>query len=393
MRPMSKHNFDQIIERRGTDSIKWSEYPEDVIPMWVADSDFAAPAPVVEALSERVGHPLYGYADDNTKPVIDHAARHWMRTRFGWDAPKGNTAFAPGVITSVCMAIQAFTRPGENVVTLSPSYPPLIHKPRQNGRNSLASPMRLDENGRYSIDFDDLEAKLCRRETAMFILCNPHNPTGRVFSREELRKITELCLANDVLILSDEIHCDYVHKGKHTTLPALSPAVAASCLVTINPSKTFNIAGMHSASVLSESQELLERYRKASEAAGVHANILGVAAFSAAYLECADYADHVCAYVRGNLEFASAFINREIPGMKAAMPEASYLLWVDCRSLGLRHDELMDAFVKKAKVAPSSGTNYNSLHGNEGEGFVRLNLACPRSTVEKALERIKKAFV
>lgn len=388
---MSKYNFDQIIERRGTDSIKWSQYPEDVIPMWVADSDFAAPDPVIKALSARVAHPAYGYADDNSKPIIDKAARHWMKSRFGWNVPEGHSVFAPGVITSICLAVQAFTQAGENVLTLSPAYPPITHRPRQNGRNSLASPLVLGEDGHYSIDFNDLEAKLALRETSLFILCNPHNPTGRVFSRDELQKIAELCLANNVIILSDEIHCDYIHSGRHIPLPTLSPAVAASCLVTINPSKTFNTAGMHSASVLSENAELLARYRKASEAAGVHANILGVAAFHAAYMECADYADEVSAYVRGNLEYASSFINAEIPGLRAAMPEASYLLWVDCRGLGLAPDKLVELFIDRAKVAPSPGRNYNSHGGSEGDGFIRLNLACPRATVEKALERIKQA--
>lgn len=389
---MNTFDFDTYLERRCTDSIKWSAYPPDVIPMWVADSDFPAPLEVREALAARVAHPAYGYADDNSLPQIDAAARHWVSSRFGWPAPENCTAFSPGVITSVCMAVQAFTQPGENVLTLTPSYPPLVHKARQNGRVSLASPMRRDANGRYAIDFDDLEEKLARPETALFILCNPHNPTGRVFDREELQKIADLCLAHGVLILSDEIHCDYVHEGRHIPLPTLSPAVAAHCLVSINPSKTFNIAGLHTSAVLSESPDLLERYRKVSDAAGLHANILGVAGFRAAYERCAAYADAVREYVRGNQIYAADFIAREIPVLKAALPEATYVLWVDCRDLGLDNRELARFFLEKARVAPSPGSNYNGPHGCEGDGFVRLNLACPRSLVEEALARIAKSL-
>lgn len=389
---MSKYNFDQIINRCGTGSTKWGSYPEDVIPMWVADSDFNAPAPVTAALSSRISHPVFGYSDEYCAHLIDEGARHWAMSRFGWSLPEKSCAFAPGVITSICMAIQAFTSPGENIVTLTPAYPPIIHKPRQNGRVSLASPMRRDAKGHYSIDFEDLEEKLARHETGLFILCNPHNPTGRVFTHEELHKITDLCLANGVLIFSDEIHCDYVHHGEHIMLPTLSPAVAANTLVSINPSKTFNIAGLHTAAVLSENADLLKRYRKTSEAAGLHPNIFGAVGFHAAYTQGADYADEVCEYVRGNLAFAVGFINREAKPLKAAMPEASYLLWTDCRALGLSSQELERFFIEQARVAPSPGSIYNGLRGNEGEGFIRLNLACPRSVVQEALERIAGAL-
>lgn len=384
---MPRHNFDQIIKRRGTDSIKWNAYPEDVIPMWVADSDFGAPAEVLEALAERVSHPAFGYADMDG--LLDVAARHWLRSRFGWAVAQGHSVFAPGVVAAVSLAIRVLTRPGENVVTLSPAYPPLIHKAAENGRKSLASPMHPDQNGRYAINFDDLEEKLSRRETGLFILCNPHNPTGRVFSREELLRIGQLCLENEVPVFSDEIHCDYVHSGEHICFSSLSPALAQNSLVAINPSKTFNIAGLHSATVLTENAEFLASFKHGAEAAGLHPNILGATAFHAAYTQCAYYADEVREYVAGNLRFAVDFIGREIPVLRAAMPEASYLLWVDCRRTGLSQQELMDFSIKKNKVAPSSGSAFNSLRGHEGDGFVRLNLACPRATVEEALARLK----
>lgn len=389
---MNEYLFDQVIDRRGSDSVKWSNYPDDVIPMWVADSDFNAPKEIVTSIRRRLEHPLFGYTGESFNDLLDTAARHWVSSRFGWNLPEKHSAFAPGVVSSICMAVQAFTRPGENVVTLSPAYPPLIHKPRQNGRVSLASPMRRNAHGHYSIDFEDLEEKLSRSSTSLFLLCNPHNPTGRVFSREELQRIAELCLASGVLIFSDEIHCDYVHQGRHIAMPTISPAVAASTLVSINPSKTFNIAGLHTAAVLSENPELLKRYKKASEAAGLHPTIPGVLGFHAAYTECAAYADAVREYVRANQIFAVDYITRNIPYLKASLPESTYLLWVDCRALMLDQHELERLFIEKARVAPSPGSGYNSLHGNEGENFIRLNLACPRSTVEEALGRIKKAL-
>lgn len=358
--------------------------------MWVADSDFSAPEPVLEALRKRVSHPAFGYA--NLDDRLDKAARHWMSSRFGWDAPKGSSAFAPGVVASLSLIINSFTQPGDNVVTLSPAYPPLIHKAEQNGRCSLASPMQRGEDGYYSIDFADLEEKLARKKTSLFILCNPHNPTGRVFSKEELLHIGDLCLKHNVLVLSDEIHCDYVHRGKHISFPSLSPALAEISLVCINPSKTFNFAGLHTSCVLSANPKILEVYKKNLETAGLHPNILGAIAFEAAYLQCADYADAVCKYVHANLVFAVDFIKREIPQLHANVPEASYLLWVDCRKLGLSQPELMDFFIKKAKVAPSTGSQYNSLGGHEGDGFIRLNLACPLDTVKKALALISQSL-
>lgn len=385
---MSRYDFDRIIERRGTDSVKWNTYPDGVIPMWVADSDFSAPEPVLKALRNRLKHPAFGYS--NLDSMLDEASRHWVKNRFGWNAPKGSSAFAPGVVASISLVVNTFTRPGENVVTLSPSYPPLINIPRQNGRKSLASPMLQDAEGKYQIDFEDLENKLLQRETSLFLLCNPHNPTGRVFSREELRRIGNLCLENDVLVLADEIHCDYVHVGKHVSFPTLSPEFAGNSLVSLNPSKTFNIAGLHTAVVMTENQEHLGRYKKAAMAAGLHSNILGATAFRAAYLECADYADQVEEYIKANLEFAVDYIQRELPAFSAIMPEATYLLWLDCRGMGLHQDELIRFFLEEANVAPGSGTDYNSLHGHEGEGFVRLNLACPRATVEEALRRITR---
>lgn len=387
---MSKYNFDQILERRDTDSIKWNNYPADVIPMWIADSDFATPEQITRALSRRVEHLAFGYADMNK--MLDEAARHWAQTRLGWNASKACSAFAPGVVSSVALAIQAFTHPNENVVTLSPSYPPLIHKARQNGRKSVASQMLRNENGHYSIDFEDLEAKLSLRASSLFLLCNPHNPTGRVFSRAELLRISALCLANDVLVFSDEIHCDYVHKGKHISFPSLSPECAQNSLVSINPSKTFNIAGLHTAVLMTENAGHLKHFHNTVMSLGLHANILGATAFHTAYMQCADYADEVRKYIKGNIDYAVEFIRHEIPAIQVASPEATYLLWLDCHKLGLHQDELMRLFIERAKVAPGSGTDYNSLHGYEGEGFLRLNLACPRSRLEEALGRMARTL-
>ena len=381
-----QHNFDELIDRRRFGSAKWSRYPEDVLPMWVADSDFKAPQPVLDAVRAWVEHGVLGYGN-GFDHALENAAVHWMRTRFAWEAHPDWVAFSPGVSATLAVAVAAFTAPGEGVLMFTPTYPPFFNLPRLSGREVFTSSL-LPGPGGYAINWPDLEAKMARPEVKLFLLCNPQNPTGRVFTPAELTRLAELCLRHGLLVLSDEIHCDFIAPGhKHIPLASLAPEVGAITLTGISPSKTFNIAGLKSAAVIAANAVLLERFKAVVKKNAMESCILGLAAFQAAYTCCAYYADQAAAYVRANQELAVAFINAQIPGIKAYVPEGTYLLWLDCADLGFTQDKLERFFVEQAKLGLNSGTDF----GPEGHGYMRLNLACPRATVLEAMGRLKAA--
>lgn len=383
---MMIHNFDAVIERGNGDSVKWNTYPGDVLPMWVADADFTAPEPVITALEQRVAHGVFGYSDWKNED-LKQAVVHWMHTRFSWRPEPDWVAFSPSVVISLALSVLAFTEPGDSVLFLTPSYPPFFRVPRSHARKPLTSSLIL-KNGRYEIDFADLEGKAAEPGTRLMYLCNPHNPTGRAFSREELLRIGALCVKHNVLILSDEIHCDYVFPGRaHIPFPSLSGELAERTLVAINPSKTFNVADLHTSAVISANPDLLARFKDTAAGLALHSAALGVIALKTAYMECAWYADQVAAYVKKNLDLAASFINERVPGIRTFVPEATFLLWLDCRAMGLPQKELESFFLDKAKLALNSGTDF----GAEGQGFMRLNLACPKATVLEALSRLERA--
>lgn len=388
---MPIHDFDRIITRRGGDSVKWNTYAEDVLPMWVADADFTAPEPLTAALEERVRHGVFGYSSGLDTPFKE-AVAHWMRSRFAWYVEPDWVAFSPSVVVSLSLCIQTFTEPGDKVVFLTPSYPPFFNVPRGLGREALTSTL-VEKNGRYDIDYDDLEHKMADPRARLLILCNPHNPTGRVFTRGELAALGELCIAHNLLVLSDEIHCDYVFPGKtHIPFPGISGELAARTLVMVNPSKTFNIADLHCSAVISANPGLLARFTNAAHGMALHSSALGMIALITAYTKCAWYADQAAAYIRENIEVAVNRINSLTSGIRAYAPEATFLLWLDCRELcrerGLDQVGLERFFLERAKIALNSGTAF----GTEGTGFMRMNLACPRSTVEEGLSRLEMAL-
>ncbi|MDR1947726.1 MAG: pyridoxal phosphate-dependent aminotransferase [Desulfovibrio sp.] len=383
---MIQHDFDEITDRRGTDSEKWNNYPPDVLPMWVADSDFKCPAPVIEALLERVRHGVFGYCKDDLGK-IEKASAHWMRTRFGWDVRPEWVVFSPGVGTALSVAVSAFTNPGDYVVMMTPIYPPFFTAPAFNGRKALSSPLQAGKNG-WEIDFDGLESLLAEARSKLLLLCNPHNPTGKLLSEGELLRTGELCLKHHVLVLSDEVHCDYVFGDrKHIPFSSLSPELADISLTAINPSKTFNLADLRTGGVISSSTPLRERYRTAVTNAKLGRSSLGLLAYEVAYTQCAYYVDQLVPYIKGNLDCAVDYINERIPGISVGMPEATYLLWLDCRGLGLSQKRLVEFFLREAKVALNSGLSF----GPEGLGFMRLNAACPRAVLREGLARIERA--
>ncbi|MDR2503205.1 MAG: pyridoxal phosphate-dependent aminotransferase [Deltaproteobacteria bacterium] len=382
-----KHDFDEVFDRRGTDSSKWRKYPADVLPMWVADSDFKCPQVVVDAVTEFARHGAYGYpyADDG---AFEQAAVEWMRKRFGWRAETSMVDFVPSLCTALALAVKSFTEEGDSVLMLTPVYPPFHAVAGYNHR--LASDCSLIwKNGSYHIDFDDFERRAAEPRTKLFLHCHPHNPSGRAFTREELERIGDICLRHKVIIFSDEIHCDYVFRGKHIPMPTLSEEIAANTVVGINPSKTFNIAGMRTAAVITPNKSLQARFQGVLRSCELGRNPFGVLAFVKAYRECDDYANQLYAYIEKNLDFAVDFLNTRCKGKIAAYkPDATYLLWLDCKELGLGRQEALEVFfLEKAKVALNSGTSF----GIEGEGFMRLNTACPRATLAEGLKRIEKA--
>lgn len=383
-----QHNFDEQFTRTDWDSKKHSTefYSEGVIPMWIADTDFKAPQPVIDAMRQRVDAGVFGYTVPSRR--LREAAAGWYRQRFGWTIAPEHIHYSPGVVAGIVLVLRALTIPGDNVVVQAPCYTPFMNITRDNGRNLLFNPLRL-ENGRYELDFVDLECQLSQPRTRILILSNPQNPSGRVFTREELQRIGELCLKHHVFVISDEIHCDFIYPGhRHIPFGSLSPAFSQNSISFINPSKTFNLAGLHTAVMLSENTGVLARVIELMTASKmVSENIFGSLAFATAYEKCAYYVDEQIAYLDVNRHMAEAFFS-DIPEIDFIMPEGTYLFWLDCRKLGLEQPELVSLFRDKARLGLSDGLSYSPY----GRGFMRLNAACTHATMAEALRRIRAAL-
>ena len=385
-----KYDFDKIVDRTGTESLKWV-YPrkvlkvEDAIPMWVADMDFEAPPAVVEAIRNRAAHGIYGYP--LVPPSFWQAAIGWLGRRHGWEVRKDEMAMTPGIVPALNYAVRAFTKPGDGVIIQTPVYFPFYHAVENNGRRVVRNPLRFDGR-RYTMDLEDLERKL-DEGGRMLILCSPHNPVGRVWTREELEAIGRLAVERDLLVVSDEIHHDLIFKGsRHVPFASLSPALAERTVTCIAPSKTFNIPGLSTAAIIASNPKLLEAFEDESERAGFElGQVFGIVGFEAAYGQGDDWLDELLSYLEANVDFMEKFLGEQIPGIRLVRPEGTYLALLDCRGLGLEPAALNDFFLKKARVYFSDG----AMFGKELEGFVRMNFACPRSVLAEALERIERA--
>lgn len=379
------HDFDEVVNRRGTDSKKYSVYPEDVIPMWIADSDFKAPQPVVDALVERVQQGVYGYTP--VSPRLKAAAAKWQEIRFGWEVNPDAVEFVPGVISGVISAVRALSHPGDNIVIQTPCYPPFTDLSEHNGRHLLRNELIL-KDGRYEIDFEDFEAKVKDPRTKLFILCNPQNPTGRVFTREELIRLGELCLKYHVTVLSDEIHSDLVYSGhKHIPFASISKEFEQNTISFMNPSKTFNLPGFRTAAFIAANPVLKNAvHDMVVNNKAIGENICGTVAFCTAYEQCAYYADQMVAYLEENRNLVEETL-KDVDGIDVIHAEGTYLLWLDCRKLNMSQEELDRFFVETVKLGLNSGKSF----GPEGNGFLRMNIACPRSTVKEAMNRIVTA--
>lgn len=365
-----------------------SSVSEDMIGLGVADTDFLCPKEILEAIQERVELGSFGYTYRDGR--FEHAVADWQRQRFGWKVDPGWVGYSAGVIPAICCALRTFTQPGDKVVIQQPVYDRFAALIEDNGRHIANNPLRL-EDGRYSIDFEDLERKLKDQRTTMMILCNPHNPTGRVLTKEELLEIGRLCLENHVLIVSDEIHQDIVYSGcHHISIASLSPELAQNTITCVSPGKTFNVTSLFAAAWITANPWLkLRMIQSFKTVGGDFRNIMSTTAVVSAYTRCACYADQQIAYLEETKAMTEDFFRQHLPQIKLISAEATYLLWLDCRGLGFQdQQELMDFFKERCRIAVNSGDAY----GEEGRGFVRMNIASPQPTILEALRRIKEAI-
>ena len=381
-------DFDQIIDRRHTDSAKWRYYDEDILPLWVADMDFAVPEPVLRALEERVAHGIFGYGlppDSLCEVIQEHLARV-----YGWRVETEEILFLPCVVTGFHRACHAVGTPGDEVLVETPVYWPMLAAPGNNGRTCKVVPL-VEEDERYERDFDGFERAILDTDTgrtSLFLLCNPHNPVGRVFETAELERLAELCLRHDVVICSDEIHCDIIYQNhRHVPIASLAPEIGAQTITLFAPSKTFNVAGLSCSVGVIQNPDLRARLKQAGAGLVPHVNVLGYTAGLAAYRDGQPWLDALLVYLEANRDYLLEYIATHMPGIKCKKPEGTFLAWLDCRDADIPGNP-HQFFLERARVALNDGAGF----GAGGEGFVRLNFGCPRATLTKALERMRTAM-
>ncbi len=378
-----KYDFDQVVERRGSDSIKWQRYGNEVLPLWVADMDFVSPEPIIKALHERVDHRVFGYGGA-TEELIS-VIRQRLKELYGWDVPGEEIIFVPGVVTGLNLAFQLFAEPGEAVLVQPPVYSHFIADPVNRGR-ALIDPPLVKKGDTYEIDFDAFETAITER-TRIFVLCNPHNPVGRVFRKDELERLADICIRRNILICADEIHCDLLFSGyRHIPIATLGSEIADRTITFMSPSKTFNLAGLKCSFAIIKDPVLRKTWVRGSEGLIPHVNIMGMAAAVAAFRDGQEWLDQCLVYLAGNRDFLAEYLRKKLPSITMTPMEATYLAWLDCRQSGIPGNPFR-FFIKEGKVALNDGAEY----GKGGEGFARLNFACPRKTLADALERMADA--
>jgi len=387
------YSFDKIIDRRGTDSLKYDfaarrGKPENILPMWVADMDFQAPPEVLQALAERSRHGIFGYSDVVGSDYFDTLAS-WYVNRFGWRPSHQWLVKTPGVVFAICTAIRALTEEGDAVMIQQPVYYPFADSVVANGRKLTVNEL-VYKDGRYTMDLSDFESKITRDQVKLFILCSPHNPVGRVWTAEELTAMGNICLKHGVKIVADEIHADFIYPGhRHQVFAAIKPEFSDITITCTSPSKTFNLAGLQISNIFISNGSIRRRFKHEIAKTGYNEpNIMGLTACKAAYRYGAQWLDDLISYLASNLSLVRDFLKCEMPEIKLVEPEGTYLVWLDCKALGLSDKELDDLIVHKAGLWLDAGP----MFGAGVEGFQRINIACPRAILEDALERLKKAF-
>ena len=379
-----RYDFDRQVERRGTDSTKWGYYAHDVLPLWVADMDFISAEPILRALRERVEHGVFGYPIP--PPELYELVQARLRALYNWEVAHDEILFVPGVVPGFNVACHAVGEPGDGVLVQPPVYYPFLTAPGNAGRVRQYAQVGL-RGQRYEVDYDAFERAITDR-TSMFLFCNPHNPVGRVYRKDELARMAEICLRHDLVICSDEIHCDLVFSGhRHLPIASLAPEIAARTITLMAPSKTFNIAGLHCSFAVIQDRELRQAFQAARGGMVGGTNVLAYAAAIAAYRDGGEWLDQVLAYVQANRDYLQGYVSEHLPGIEMIPLEGTYLAWLDCRGSGIE-GKPGEFFRTVAHVALNEGEAF----GPGGEGFVRLNLGCPRATLVEALERMRAAL-
>jgi len=379
-KPTADAIFDRIIDRRSSDSMKWNAYDADVLPMWVADMDFAVPEAVVRALRRRIEHGVFGYGV-HPHALAEAAARRLARM-YGWSVPADAVTFLPGVVPGFNLAVRVLARPGARLLVQTPVYPPILKAAGNAGLGMEVNRLIWRPDQRYEIDFSDFEAA-ADREVCAFLLCNPHNPVGRVFRTEELARMAEVCLSRGIGIISDEIHCDLVYRGySHRPIASLDPEIGRRTITLMAATKTFNIAGLEGAFAVIPDPELRRRFEKARAGLVQGINLLGAAAALAAFEEGGPWLEALLRYLEANRNRVLEFVRERLPALRMPEPEGTYLAWIDCRGAGLG-DRPAQVLLERGRLALNEGESF----GPGGEGFVRLNFACPRSLLEEGLRR------
>ncbi|MHA2179913.1 MAG: MalY/PatB family protein [Promethearchaeota archaeon] len=389
-------DFDQVIDRTKSNSAKWDKKvlekrfgDPDLLPFWVADMDFKAPQPIIEKLVQTAKYGIYGYSI--LPPSFFESVLGWFKRRYRWNIDKQWLTQTPGVIPALDVAVNAFCNSGDKVIVQNPVYYPFYPVIENNGCRILLNPLKLSNN-QYTMDFEDLEKKVKDPRVKMIILCNPHNPIGRVWTKEELNQLGEICMDNEILIVSDEIHCDLIYPGyKHTNIATINDKFSQNSITCTSVSKTFNLAGLKISNIVIPNQKIRQTFKNTQANFGVGGpNLFAVAAMETAYYHetCEKWLNALLQYLKGNMNFLKDFIKEKIPQIKVIEPEGTYLVWLDFRELGLEPKELEKLIRSKAKVALDDGY----IFGQGGEGFERINIACPKSILEKALIKITQAI-
>lgn len=382
-------DFDRIIDRKNTRCLKYDfavkrGMPEDVLPLWVADMDFETSSYIEDALTERVQEGIFGYSDVQT-PYFE-IIRDWMIRHHDWEPQEKWLIKTPGVVFALAMAVKAYTDPGDKVLQQQPVYYPFSEVITDNGREVVSNDLVLTEDGTYKIDFADFEQKIIANEIKLFLLCSPHNPVGRVWTKEELEKIGDICVKHGVTVVSDEIHNDFIWEGTHTVFAGIKKAFADISVTCTSPSKTFNLASMLISNIFIPNQVLRRKFRKEMDRAGIsQLSVLGLVATEAAYAHGDEWYAAMKNYVRDNIAFARAYVEENLPGVRMIDTQGTYLIWLDFRQTGLTVEQLDHKIIYEAGLWLDSG----KIFGKTGEGFERINVACPRAVLQEALDRIR----
>ncbi|MGL5259272.1 MAG: MalY/PatB family protein [Lachnospiraceae bacterium] len=388
-----KIDFDEIICREHTNCLKYDfkverGRPEDVLSLWVADMDFKTSQDIIKDIKKRVEHGIFGYSDNKEDYI--YAISRWMKKRHGWEIKKEWLVKTPGIVFALAMAVKAYTKEGDYVLIQQPVYYPFSEVIKDNNRQVESNDLILNEDGKYDIDFEDFERKIVDKNIKLFILCSPHNPVGRVWSKDELSQLGDICVKHGVKVVSDEIHQDFVFgKNRHIVFASLKESFEDITITCTSPGKTFNLAGLQVSNIFIANAMLRAAFEKEVRAAGYsQINTLGLVACESAYRSGEEWYESLMEYLEENIRFLESYIAKELPELKVIETQGTYLVWIDFRGLLLEEEELEDLILKKAKLWLDSG----SVFGTSGKGFQRINIACPRSVLKQSLEQLKSAI-